>query len=122
WGNAQIPEQRLQNRQLYFSESYYINQKSRRAEQFKQRYKERFDMEPNRFAMIGYDIASYVLQTLDRIANPALLKDALKNQPMYEGIINNINFDGTHINQEVKVFEITEDGIRPALANPNPVN
>ncbi|HEX6981804.1 MAG TPA: ABC transporter substrate-binding protein [Balneolaceae bacterium] len=115
WGNVQIPEQRLQNRKIYFSESYYINQKSREVQQFKKRYKERFDMEPNRFAMIGYDVASYVLQTIDQIANPALLKDALKRQPMYEGLISNINFDGTHINQEVKIFEVTEYGIRPSL-------
>jgi hypothetical protein len=34
---------------------------------------------------------------------------------MYEGLISNINFDGTHINQEVKIFEVTEFGIRPSL-------
>lgn len=115
WGNTQIPEQRLQNRKIYFTESYYINEKSQRVEEFKKRFKERFNMEANRFAMIGYDAATYILQTLDRIENPALLKNALKNQPKYEGLISNIFFDGTHVNQEVKVFEITEYGIRPAL-------
>lgn len=115
WGNVQIPEQRLQNREIYFSESYYINQKSRKVEQFKKRYQERFDMEPNRFSMIGYDVASYVLQTIDRVANPALLKDALRKQPLYEGLISNINFGNTHINQEVKIFEVSEQGVRPVL-------
>lgn len=115
WGDAKIPEERLQNRKIYFSESYYMNQKSRELEQFREEFKKRFDMEPNRFAMIGYDVTSYVLQTIDRIANPALLKDALKQQPMYEGLINNIFFDGTHINQEVKIFEVTEHGVQPIL-------
>jgi hypothetical protein len=72
-------------------------------------------MAPNRFAMIGYDTASYLLRTLDNIANPQLLKDALKSQPSYEGLINNINFRNTHINQEVKIFKITADSIRPVL-------
>jgi ABC-type branched-subunit amino acid transport system substrate-binding protein len=115
WGDVQIPEERRGNRDIYFSESFYINQKSERVEQFKTEFKRRFDMEPNRFAMIGYDAASYVLETLNRIGNPALLKNALKEQPLYEGLISNISFAGTHINQEVKIFKITGQGIQATL-------
>lgn len=115
WGNFQIPEIQLNNQRIYFSESYYINQKSQRVEQFRERFKRRFDTEPNRFAMIGYDAASYLLKTLDRVVNPERLKNALKNQPMHEGLISNIKFNGTHINQEVKVFRITEAGVQPVL-------
>lgn len=117
WGNLKIAEVQETDRDIYFSESYYINKKSQQVEQFKERFKRRFDMEPNRFAMIGYDAASYLLQTLNRVANPALLKDALKQQPLYQGLINNINFGGTHINQEVKIFTFTEGGVRPVLKN-----
>jgi ABC-type branched-subunit amino acid transport system substrate-binding protein len=117
WGNLQLPELKTTDRDIYFSESYYIDQKSQRVAQFKKQFKRRFDMEANRFAMIGYDAASYLLETLDRVGNPALLKDALKRQPMYQGLISNINFDGTHINQEVKIFRFTQDGARPALEN-----
>ncbi len=115
WGNFDIPEIQLKNQPIYFSESYYINQKSERVEQFRKMFNQRFDAEPNRFAMIGYDVASYVLTTLDRVENPAYLKDALKQQPLYKGIIGNINFRGSHINQEVKIFEMSENGIRPVL-------
>lgn len=115
WGNFQIPKIQLENQKIYFSESYYINQKSQQVKQFKERFKNRFDIEPNRFAMIGYDTASYLLQTLDRVANPERLKNALKHQPKYEGLISNINFDGTHINQEVKIFKFTKAGIQPVL-------
>lgn len=115
WGNLNIPEIQLQNQAIYFSESYYINQKSERVEQFKKTFKQRFDTEPSRFAMIGYDVASYVLATLERVENPAYLKNALKKQSTYEGIISNINFKGEHINQEVKIFEMTTNGVRPVL-------
>lgn len=115
WGNFNIPEIQLRNQPIYFSESYYINQQSERVEQFKETFKQRFDTEPTRFAMIGYDVASYVLETLNRVENPAYLKNALKTGPMYEGIISNINFKGSHINQEVKIFEKSENGIRPVL-------
>jgi ABC-type branched-subunit amino acid transport system substrate-binding protein len=115
WGDFQLPETAMETQEVYFSESYYINQKSERVEQFKKQFKARFDMAPNRFAMIGYDTASYLLRTLNNISNPQLLKNALKSQPAYEGLISNINFKGTHINQEVKIFKITVDSTRPVL-------
>ncbi len=116
WGNFEIPETQKAGRNIYFSESYYIDKKSPKVKQFKERFKRRFEMEPNRFAMIGYDAASFLLKTLDRINNSALLKDALRNQPKYEGLIGNINFGGTHINREVKIFKITGEGIQPVLS------
>lgn len=115
WGNFEVPDIELDDQEIYFSESYYVNKKSQRVEQFKEYFKRRFDREPNRFTMIGFDAASYLLQTLDTIGNSALLKNALKDQPLYEGLSNNIHFNGTHINQEVKIFTIEADSIRPAL-------
>lgn len=121
WGNLQIPEIQLENQKIFFSESYYINQKSQQVKRFEKQFKNRFDVEPNRFAMIGYDVASFLLQALDRVANPAKLKNALKNQPMHEGLISNISFDGTHINQEVKIFRFTKAGIQPVMKGMQPM-
>lgn len=115
WGNFEIPEAQRTDRSIYFSESYYMDKKSPKVEQFNKRFKRRFDMAPNRFAMIGYDAASYLLQTLNEVENPALLKNALRSQPKFEGLISNINFGGTHVNQEVKIFKFTESGIQPVL-------
>lgn len=118
WGATPIPEDRLGDRTIYFSESYYINSKSDKVEQFRENYSNRFGIEANRFAMIGYDAASYLLQTLDKIKNPALLKNALSRQPLYEGLISNIRFNGTHVNQEVKIFSLSaENGIQPAVSS-----
>ncbi len=114
WGATNIPEDRLGNREIYFTESYYINSKSDSLELFRENYRNRFGMDANRFAMIGYDAASFLLQTLERVKNPALLKNALPKQPLYKGLISNINFDGTHVNQEVKIFKLSVDnGIQP---------
>lgn len=117
WGATatNIPQNRLRNRDIYFSESYYMNTKSDRLEQFRKNYASRFGVEANRFAMIGYDAATYLLQTLDKVKNPALLKNALSRQPLYEGLISNIKFDGKHVNQEVKIFRLSaQGGIQPA--------
>jgi len=115
WGKMNIPADRIADRNIYFTESFYTDPKSFQVKQFKKEFKQRFDIEPNRFAMIGYDAASYVLQTLDRVANPELLKNELKNQPSYKGLISNINFKGTHVNQDAKVFKITKDGVQPVM-------
>lgn len=115
WGKMNIPPNRIANRDIYFTESFYTDPKSSQVEQFKKEFKQRFDIEPNRFAMIGYDAASYVLQTLDRVANPELLKNELKNQPSYKGLISNIDFKGTHVNQDAKIFRITKEGIKPVM-------
>ncbi len=115
WGVVDIPEERVDNRRLYYSESFYQDQKSIHVEKFREEYKDRFDIEPNRWAMIGYDTADFLFQTLERVENPALLKNALKEQPRYEGLISNIFFNGKHINQEVKIFRISGDGIYPVM-------
>ncbi len=114
WGATEIAEDRLGDRTVYFSESYYMNTASDRLKQFKERYKSRFGIEANRFAMIGYDAASYLLQTLAKVENPALLKYALSRQPLYEGLISNLKFEGTHVNQEVKIFKLSSQGIFPS--------
>ena len=114
WGATEIPEERVQNRTIYFTESYYINSKSPRVEQFRNTFSDRFGVEASRYAMIGYDTADFLLRTLEQIENPVLLKDALKSRPLYEGLISNIHFDGTHVNQEVKIFKISDQGIQPA--------
>lgn len=115
WGATNIPEDRLGDTKVYFTESYYMNARSNRLEQFRENYKNRFGIEANRFSMIGYDAADYLLQTLQKVKNPALLKFELAKQPLYEGLISNIKFEGKHVNQEVKVFRLSaQDGIQPA--------
>lgn len=115
WGLTEIPEGRLKNQEIYFSESFYINSKNTRVQQFREEFKQRFGKEANRYAMIGFDSADFILRILEEVENPALLKDVIKTYPLYEGLISNIRFGDTQVNQEVKVFEITPDGIKPAV-------
>ncbi|MDZ7693530.1 MAG: ABC transporter substrate-binding protein [Balneolaceae bacterium] len=115
WGATEIPEDRIRNRAIYYTESFYSDPDSERVAQFREEFNQRFGQEANRYAMIGYDSADYLLKILEQIENPALLKDIIKTYPLYEGLINNINFNGTHVNQEVKVFEMTLEGNQPVV-------
>lgn len=113
WGATDIREGQLDNLEVFFSESYYQESEGEQQQEFAEAFEEQYGIEPNRFAMIGYDTATFVLKTLERVKNPALLKSALKEQPLYEGLINNIDFNGTHVNEGVKIFEYTADEIVP---------
>ncbi|MFH5884348.1 ABC transporter substrate-binding protein [Halalkalibaculum sp. DA3122] len=113
WGATEIPEEHLQNRSIYFSESFHIDSQNERVRQFREDFSQRFGTEASRYALIGYDSADFILRTLERVGNPALLKEAIKTEPLYEGLISNIHFEGTHVNQEVKIFTITPQGIQP---------
>lgn len=117
WGNLKIPEDQMGNRKIYFSESHYMDSNNPEVKQFRKAYRDRFGIDPNRFSMIGYDTANFVLNALREAENPALLKEALKNQPMFNGLMSNISFDGTRVNQQIKIFTIGDQGIRPAGNN-----
>ncbi|SHE38409.1 ABC-type branched-chain amino acid transport system, substrate-binding protein [Fodinibius roseus] len=107
WANANTSTDKIGTRAVYFTESFYSRPGSAEIDQFESRFRDRFNQDPNRFAMIGYDTAMFLLQTLDRVVNPALLKEGLADQPPYNGLITNIHFNGSNINQKLMLFKIT---------------
>lgn len=109
WGSAQLSNDRINNRDIYYTESY-LSDDDIEAPDFNRRYRERFGTEPNRFSMIGYDVAGFLLEALRSVQNPDLLKSALKNQPVYGGLIGEFRFDGTHINQQVRFKKLEGEG------------
>jgi len=108
--NANINPDYLKSRDIYFTESFYTKPSDHNIDRFKSSYKKRFHEAPNRFALIGYDTASYLFGTLDRIVNPARLQQQLPEQSLYNGLITNIHFDGHNVNQTLMVFKITKNG------------
>lgn len=115
WGASNISEEQLNGRSIYYSESFYVDPGNSKVKQFKQDFKQRFGREATEYAMIGYDSADFLLRVLEDIENPALLKGALRTYPLYQGLISDIKFGGTHVNQEVKIFKVTEQGGRPVV-------
>lgn len=110
WANVTSSSDKIGPRSVYFTESFYSRPGNARISQFESEFKNRFNTAPNRFAMIGYDTATFLLQTLERTVNPALLKEALADQPLYEGLITNIHFNGSNINQKLMLFKISDSG------------
>jgi ABC-type branched-subunit amino acid transport system substrate-binding protein len=70
---------------------------------FESEFRLRFESQPNQFAYIGYDATSVLLESLQRVQNPKYLKEGLKSLNNYRGLINRVSFDGSRINQNVKI-------------------
>jgi hypothetical protein len=107
WEMVDLQNRNLPDTEIYYTKTFEIDPGNTDIEDFESEFRIRFNMDPNRFAFIGYDAANVVLQTLKRVQNPAYLKEGLKKFNNYRGLITNVSFRNTHINQEVKIKRIS---------------
>lgn len=89
--------------EIYFTKNFIPTADSSRMDAFESAYRLRFSTSPDFYSMIGYDTASIILEALKRVQNPALLKDGLKKTRNYQGLIMEVDFNHTHVNQAVKI-------------------
>ncbi len=113
WANTNVSSGKIGDRPVYFTESFYTNPNSSELGSFKAKFQRRFDRQANRFAMIGYDTTTYLLNALREAVNPARLQEVLRKQPIHRGLITNIEFNDTNINQQLMIFRLTNDGSHP---------
>lgn len=109
WESIRLERRRLPNTSVYYTKTFEEDSLMANTDNFQSDFRLRFEMEPNRFAYIGYDAANVVLETLNRVQNPAYLKEGLKNLSNYRGIITNVSFSNSHINQEVKIKRLSQE-------------
>lgn len=109
WMNVNLEDRRLDETELYYTESFNVDTGSVKANSFASSFRLRFSTQPNQFAYIGYDAAKVVLETLKRVKNPAYLRDALKDLNNYEGMSTRVSFRGTHVNHEIRIRRMPRD-------------
>lgn len=109
WETVDIGSRRLPETEVYYTKMFELDQTREDIADFESAFRLRFNTDPNRFAYIGFDAANVVLQTLKEVQNPAYLKKGLKKLNNYQGLISNVSFRDTHINQEVKVKKIERE-------------
>lgn len=103
WQNVNLENRRLDETELFYTESFNVDTSTSKAQEFASAFRLRFNTQPNQFAYIGYDAAQIITTTLKKIKNPAYLKDTLKDLNNFYGLSSKISFRGTHVNQEVKI-------------------
>ncbi len=106
WGAYDMNDKRIRNFEMYYPESDPLTADSSQYRQFDQSYKNRFGTPPSKFSYIGYDTADLLLKTLNKVGNPSLLRNKLRNNPLYEGLTGPIHFRGEQINQEIEIKKI----------------
>lgn len=109
--NLDFRSSKYQNLELYFSSSTYQTNRSVQLSRFKNDYKRKFGTTGNQYSMIGYDVTRFILNALQKVGNPQLLRSALLNYPEYRGLVRNIHFDGGNVNKAVGIFGISSGNI-----------
>ncbi len=109
WSDIDFETDVYSRGEVYFSQSAYRGNNNR-VSAFRNRFRQRFNFPANQYAAIGYDVVKFVMQALDEVGNPAILGKAIQMQPFYEGLMKNIYFDGSHVNQAVKILEVGSGG------------
>lgn len=101
---------RLERLPTYHTSMLDVSPKAERIEQFRTRYIARSSVDPNDFAYVGYDLATFVFETLDRIQHPGLLPVWIPRTDIFRGLSSQYYFQGTRENRWLPVYRLTADG------------
>lgn len=108
-GSLDHSADRLNRLPIYHTSVTDVMPKYTRLDQFRTRYVSRTLLNPNDFAYIGHDVATYLLQTLNQVQHPTYLATAMPRFGLYRGLAGQYRFDGGTANQWVPVFQLTPD-------------
>lgn len=92
---------------IYYTTNSY---KTGKVSNFQYRYSRTFNVNANKYAVIGYDVTRYLLSRLDEVGNPAALNKAIQKAPFFRGLMKNIYFKRMHVNQAVQILHIGSGG------------
>lgn len=101
---------RLERLPTYHTSMMDVSPKAERIEQFRNRYIARTTIDPNDFAYLGYDLATFVFETLDRVQHPALLSRWIPKADLFKGLTSQYQFHGDGVNRWVPVYQLTAEG------------
>lgn len=117
WESATVTNFQQRFFEIYYSQAFSPFSERNSYQFFSEDFENRFGLPPERFAMIGYDAASYLFLSLETAGNPEYTSRALKSLPKFEGVNMRIHFDGEKVNQQVFIQKLTERA-RQRIAEP----
>ncbi len=108
--HIELSDTRRRRFDIYYSSFFHRNDDSREAYQFRNNFQSLAGFRPDDFAHLGYDVATLLFQSISDFENPSRIKQKLRHRPLHEGMITNIDFRGTHVNQHLHFLHVTLDG------------
>lgn len=109
---------RLERLPTYHTSMLDVTPKAERIEQFRSRYIARTTIDPNDFAYVGYDLATFVFETLDRVQHPGLLPLWIPRADVFKGLTSQYHFNGDETNRWLPVYRLTSDGPVELISQP----
>ena len=104
--HVELSDARRRYFDIYYSSFFHRNEENREAFNFRNNYESLTGYQPDNFAYLGYDVATFLFRSIDQLGNPAHIKQKLRHRPEFEGVITHIDFRGTHINQYLHFMHI----------------
>ena len=108
WESAPVTEFQQQFFEIFYSQAFDPSPENDGYQFFSEDYENRFGHQPDRFATVGYDAASFLFQSLETAGNPVYTTRALRTLPPFQGISMKIDFNGNSVNQHVFINPLTE--------------
>lgn len=109
-GLMEMSAQRHRRFDMFYTDVMHSNPQSTPVQLFTEDYRNLTGTEPNMFAFLGYDVGTYLFQTLEKVQNPAHMKRAIPVQPRHRGLIMDIHFNRDHVNEVLRFFEVKPEG------------
>lgn len=111
WEEANLSGWQNRNFEIYYSQVFGGAADTSDIENFETDFENRFGIEADNFSKLGYDIATYILNSLDEAGNPDLLQHALRHRAPLDGLSIQIDMNGKRINQHVYIRPLTDPAI-----------
>ena len=94
-----------------YSNDYHFEAESTRGIAFTRRYETLTGTAPNRLSVVGYDLATFLLQTVDTV-DPEAARRAIAMAAPFQGLGVRIHFDGRQVNQTMYYHRYRDGALR----------
>lgn len=107
WQSANLSNWQERNFEIYYSQAFGEAADTSNVRFFEEDFQTRFGIEADQFSKLGYDIGTYLFESLAESGNPALLTKVLRSKDAYDGFGIRIDMDNKRINQHVFIRPLT---------------
>ncbi len=112
---------RLARFPIYHTSILDVTPKGNRLEVFRTSYSSRTFQNPNDFSYVGYDLATFLFETLSYVQHPDYVASFAPKMPVFRGLSSQYHLNGSTSNHRVPVYHLTADGPKELISPPRQV-
>lgn len=110
--------ERLSRFPIYHTSILDVTPKGERLEVFRTSYSSRTFQNPNDFSYLGYDLATFLFETLSYVQHPDYISGFAPKMPLFRGLSSQYHLNGSTSNNRVPVYHLTADGPKELISTP----